>query len=128
MKLFYKRLDLTELEYDNLIKYVDFDKLKELEKEYENFEAFKGFNIVEKLNNPKEIEYSASKSAAAFQATKVRIEKVKYKMNIAIEILQTQKKEITHYAIAKISKVSFNTVKKHITDEYIKSLNEIKYH
>ena len=28
MKLFYKRLDLTELEYDNLIKYVDFDKLK----------------------------------------------------------------------------------------------------
>ena len=128
MKLFYKRLDLTELEYDNLIKYVDFEKLKELEKEYENFEAFKGFNIVEKLNNPKEIEYSASKSAAAFQATKVRIEKVKYKMNIAIEILQTQKKEITHYAIAKISKVSFNTVKKHITDEYIKSLNEIKYH
>ena len=128
MKLFYKRLDLSELEYDNLIKYVDFDKLKELEKEYENFEAFKGFNIVEKLNNPKEIEYSASKSAAAFQATKVRSEKVKYKMNIAIEILQTQKKEITHYAIAKISKVSFNTVKKHITDEYIKSLNEIKYH
>ena len=46
------------------------------------------------------------------QATKVRIEKVKYKMNIAIEILQTQKKEITHYAIAKISNVSFNTVKK----------------
>ena len=33
MKLFYKRLDLTELEYDNLIKYVDFDKLKELEKD-----------------------------------------------------------------------------------------------
>ena len=86
MKLFYKRLDLSER------------------------------------------KYCASKSAAAFQATKVRIEKVKYKMNIAIEILQTQKKEITHYAIAKISKVSFNTVKKHITDEYIKSLNEIKYH
>ena len=70
MKLFYKRLDLSEL------------------------------------------KYSASKSAAAFQATKVRIEKVKYKMNIAIEILQTQKKEITHYAIAKISNVSFNTVAK----------------
>ena len=33
MKLFYKRLDLTELEYDNLIKYVDFEKLKELEKD-----------------------------------------------------------------------------------------------
>ncbi len=47
-------------------------------------------------------------------------------MNIGIEILQTQKKEITHYAIAKISKVSFNTVKKHMSDEYIKSLNEMK--
>ena len=125
MKLFYKRLDLTELEYDNLIKYVDFDKLKELEKEYENFEAFKGFNIVEKLNNPKEIEYSSNKSEAAFQATKARSEKVKYKMNIAIEILQTQKKEITHYAIAKISKVSFNTVKKYLSDEHLNSLNEM---
>ena len=126
MKLFYKRLDLTKLEYDYLIKCVDFEKLKDIEKEYENFEAFKGFNIIEKLNNPKEIEYSTDKSIAAFNATKVRSEKVKYKMNIAIEILQTQKKEITHYAIAKISKVSFNTVKKHMSDEYIKSLNEMK--
>jgi response regulator of citrate/malate metabolism len=126
MKLFYKRLDLTKLEYDYLIKCIDFEKLKEIEKEYENFEAFKGFNIIEKLNNPKEIEYSSNKSIAAMKATESRSEKVKYKMNIAIEILQTQKKEITHYAIAKISKVSFNTVKKHMSDEYIKSLNEMK--
>ena len=126
MKLFYKRLDLTKLEYDYLIKCVDFEKLEEIEKEYENFDAFKGFNIIEKLNNPKEIEYSSNKSAAALQATEARSEKVKYKMNIAIEILQTQKKEITHYAIAKISNVSFNTVKKHMSDEYIKSLNEMK--
>lgn len=126
MKLFYKRLDLTKLEYDYLIKCVDFVKLEEIEKEYENFDAFKGFNIIEKLNNPKEIEYSSNKSAAALQATEARSEKVKYKMNIAIEILQTQKKEITHYAIAKISKVSFNTVKKHMSDEYINSLNEMK--
>ena len=126
MKLFYKRLDLTKLEYEYLIKCVDFEKLEKIEKEYENFDAFKGFNIIEKLNNPKEIEYSSNKSAAALQATEARSEKVKYKMNIAIEILQTQKKEITHYAIAKISKVSFNTVKKHMSDEYIKSLNEMK--
>ena len=72
------------------------------------------------------LEYSSNKSIAAMKATKVRSKKVKYKMNIAIEILQTQKKEITHYAIAKISKVSFNTVKKHMSDEYIKSLNEMK--
>ena len=69
------------------------------------------------------LEYSFNKFITA---TEVRSKKVKYKMNIAIEILQTQKKEITHYAIAKISKVSFNTVKKHMSDDYIKSLNEMK--
>ena len=72
------------------------------------------------------LEYSSNKSIAAMKATEERSKKVKYKMKIAIEILQTQKKEITHYAIAKISKVSFNTVKKHMSDEYIKSLNEMK--
>ena len=124
MKLLYKRLDLKKLEYEYLIKCIDFEKLEEIEKriekDNENFETVKSFNIIYKLNNPKEIEYSSNKSAAALQATEARSEKVKYKMNIAIEILQTQKKEITHYAIAKISKVSFNTVKKHMSDECIK--------
>lgn len=130
MKLFYKRLDLTKLEYEYLIKCIDFEKLEEIEKriekDNENFETVKSFNIIDKLNNPKEIEYSTNKSIAAMKATEERSKKVKYKMKIAIEILQTQKKEITHYAIAKISKVSFNTVKKHMSDEYIKSLNEMK--
>ena len=130
MKLFYKRLDLTKLEYEYLIKCIDFEKLEEIEKriekDNENFETVKSFNIIDKLNNPKEIEYSSNKSIAAMKATEVRGKKVKYKMKIAIEILQTQKKEITHYAIAKISKISFNTVKKHMSDEYIKSLNEMK--
>ena len=107
MKLFYKRLDLTKLEYEYLIKCIDFEKLEEIEKRIEknneNFETVKSFNIIDKLNNPKEIEYSTNKSIAAMKATEVRSKKVKYKMNIAIEILQTQKKEITHYAIAKIS-------------------------
>ena len=129
MKLFYKRLDLTKLEYEYLIKCIDFEKLEEIEKriekDNENFETVKSFNIIEKLNNPKEIEFSSNKSIAAMKATEERSKKVKYKMNIAIEILQTQKKEITHYAIAKISKVSFNTVKKHLSDEHIKSLNEM---
>ena len=130
MKLFYKRLDLTKLEYEYLIKCIDFEKLEEIEKriekDNENFETVKSFNIIEKLHNPKEIEYSSNKSIAAMKATEVRSKKVKYKMNIAIEILQTQKKEITHYAIAKISKVSFNTVKKHMSYEYVKSFNEMK--
>ena len=130
MKLFYKRLDLTKLEYEYLIKCIDFEKLEEIEKriekDNENFETVKSFNIIEKLHNPKEIEYSSNKSIAAMKATEIRSKKVKYKMNIGIEILQTQKKEITHYAIAKISKVSFNTVKKHMSYEYVKSFNEMK--
>ena len=130
MKLLYKRLDLTKLEYEYLIKCIDFEKLEEIEKriekDNENFETVKSFNIIDKLNNPKEIEYSSNKSIAAMKATEIRSKKVKYKMNIAIEILQTQKKEITHYAIAKISKVSFNTVKKHMSYEYVKSFNEMK--
>ena len=130
MKLLYKRLDLTKLEYEYLIKCIDFEKLEEIEKriekDNENFETVKSFNIIDKLNNPKEIEYSTNKSIAAMKATEIRSKKVKYKMNIGIEILQTQKKEITHYAIAKISKVSFNTVKKHMSYEYVKSFNEMK--
>ena len=130
MKLFYKRLDLPKLEYEYLIKCIDFEKLEEIEKriekDNENFETVKSFNIIDKLNNPKEIEYSSNKSIAAMKATEIRSKKVKYKMNIGIEILQTQKKEITHYAIAKISKVSFNTVKKHMSYEYVKSFNEMK--
>ena len=106
MKLIYKRLDLTKLEYEYLIKCIDFEKLEEIEKriekDNENFETVKSFNIIDKLNNPKEIEYSSNKSIAAMKATEIRSKKVKYKMNIAIEILHTQKKEITHYAIAKI--------------------------
>ena len=73
------------------------------------------------------LEYNSSnKSIAAMKATEIRSKKVKYKMNIASEILHAQKKEITHYTIAKISKVSFNTVKKHMSYEYVKSFNEMK--
>ena len=126
MKVFYKRIDLTELEYENLLKCINYDKLKEVEKQYDNIETFEGFKLTEKLNNPKNIAYSASKSTAASKATKVRTEKVKYKIDLAIEILQTEKKTITHYTIAKKSGVSFNTVKKHISNDNLISLNEVK--
>ncbi len=63
MKHYYKRLDLTKLEYEYLIKCIDFEKLEEIEKriekDNENFETVKSFNIIEKLHNPKEIEYSS---------------------------------------------------------------------
>ena len=125
MKKYIKTFPLTEKEIDQMIEDIT-GMAEEAQERNENFETVKSFNIIDKLNNPKEIEYSSNKSIAAMKATEVRSKKVKYKMKIAIEILQTQKKEITHYAIAKISKVSFNTVKKHMSDEYIKSLNEMK--
>ncbi|KAB7889087.1 hypothetical protein [Poseidonibacter ostreae] len=75
------------------------------------------------MNNPKSIEYSSIKSTAA---SKARSEKVKYKINIAIEILQTEKKRITHYSIAKKCGASFNTVTKHVSEKYLVSLNEMK--
>ena len=55
MKLFYKRLDLRKLEYEYLIKCIDFEKLEEIEKriekDNENFETVKSFNIIDKLLN-----------------------------------------------------------------------------
>lgn len=124
MELFYKRIDLTELEYLNLLKCINFNKLKEVEEQYGNTNTFIGFTLKEKIENPKNIAYSASKSTAASKATKVRTEKVKSKIDLAIEILQVEKQTITHYMIAKKCGVSFNTVKKYVSADTLISLNE----
>ena len=56
MKHYYKRLDLTKLEYEYLIKCIDFEKLEEIEKriekDNENFETVKSFNIMSHLQIP----------------------------------------------------------------------------
>ncbi len=119
----YKRLDFTKLEYECLIEIIDFEKLKEIEKRYKEIE---GFSIVNKLNNPKNINFSLAKYLASEKATKVRSNKAKYKIDTAVEILRTQRKDITRYSVAKVSGVSFSTVKRYMSDETLKYLNEKK--
>lgn len=119
----YKRIDLSELEYECLIKSIDFEKLEAFDKTYEEIE---GFNTVSKVNNPKNIEYSFKKHFASEKATKARTKRAKEKIQTAIDILRMSKQKITHYSIAQTCGVSFTTVKKYLDDETLKSLNEVE--
>ena len=74
----------------------------------------------EKINNPKNIFKSEKKENATKKATEARTKKAKEKIQNAINLLRLENKKITHYSIAKIGEVSYQTVKNHIT------LNEIE--
>jgi response regulator of citrate/malate metabolism len=119
----YKRLDLSKLEYECLIKSIDFEKLEAFDKTYKEIE---GFNTVSKVNNPKDIKFSAAKNTASEKATKARSNKAKEKIQTAIDILRMSKQKITHYSIAQTCGVSFTTVKKYLDDDTLKSLNEME--
>lgn len=114
MKFFNKRLDLNDSEFDCLRKYIDFGKMEEVANKYK--EECIELKLLEKLNNPKVIEYSQKKVIASFRATESRTKKAKEKIQNAINILRLENKSITHYSIAQTSGVSFNTVKKYIMD------------
>ena len=119
----YKRVDLSELEYECLIKSIDFEKLEAFDKTYKEIE---GFNTVGKVNNPKEIKQSVAKYTATIKATKARSKKAKEKIQTAIDILRMSNQKITHYSIAQTCGVSFTTVKKYLDDDTLKSLNEME--
>ena len=51
-------------------------------------------------------------------------EKIKVKIQNAINILRLEDKKITHYSIAKVGEVSYITVKKSISEDKIISLNK----
>ena len=124
MKFFNKRLDLNESEFDCLKKYIDFEKMEEAANKYkeEGIES----TLLEKLNNPKVIEYSQKRVVASFRATESRTKAAKEKIQNAINILRMENKKITHYSIAQTSGVSFTTVKKYLDDNTLKSLNEVE--
>jgi hypothetical protein len=82
-------------------------------------------SLLEKIANPIKIHKSRYKTQAAAKATSVRSAKAKAKIDNAINMLRFEAKEITHYSISKFSEVSFMTVKKYVSDDYLKSLNEI---
>lgn len=73
-------------------------------------------NLYTKICNAKLHIPSDNKKKATQKATKVRTDKVKEKIQNAINLLHLENKAITHYSIANVSGVSFNTVKKHIPD------------
>ena len=95
MTFFNKRLDLSQREYDCLKSCIDFKKLEEfVNKENDYLDEYKVLNkLINKLNNPKIIEYSFKKHTASEKATRVRTQKAKKKIQMAIEILKTQKKK-----------------------------------
>lgn len=72
--------------------------------------------LINKLHEAEEYIPSANKQLATQKATEVRSKKAKEKINNAINLLHLENKTITHYSIAQISGVSYNTVKKHIPD------------
>lgn len=118
MKLIKKRIDLTESEYLLLLEYFDFERL-ETKKHIDT-----AVSLCQALKNPKDIEYSFKKFRASETATRARSNKAKEKIQNAINILRMENKNITHYSIAQMSGVSFNTVKKYIVD--IDNLNRIQ--
>jgi len=109
MKIIY-RLDLTELELENLREILKYAKTYAASQPQEVF--FSDY-LIEKINKPKKIEYSGKKSFAAMKATEARMKNTKEKIINAINILRMENKEITPYQIAKISGVSYSSAKKY---------------
>lgn len=104
------RIDLDAYELDILSQYI-----KEIKEEDVNAIELPTFNeIKQKIANPKKIKHSWKKIYATEKATEARSKKVKEKINNAINILRMENKEITPYQVAKVSGVSFVTVKKYL--------------
>jgi hypothetical protein len=107
-----------------LIEFINFDGLKQdvLESQKKGFTMYD--KLLDKINNPTEIKYSAKKSLAVNKATEARSKKAKAKIDNAINILRIENKEITHYSISKTGNVSYNTVRKYISLDEMKALNK----
>jgi hypothetical protein len=74
--------------------------------------------LMHQINNGKELKYSQKKSNAAKKATELRAKMARKKIVNAINILRMENRNITEYAVAKVSGCSINTVKKY--REFIK--------
>jgi len=84
-------------------------------------------SILDKVDNIKIIKSSDKKKIAIDKARETRSQKIKVKIQNAINILRLEDKKITHYSIAKVGKVSYVTVKKVISNEKIEKLNIVYY-
>ena len=111
-------------EIDELSKYrldLSSSELKELVESIEKFNSEKSLDIANSiveqishhLNNGKELKYSQKKQKAATNATKLRVKMAKERIVNAVNILRMENKNISEYAVAKVSGCSINTVKKY---------------
>jgi hypothetical protein len=108
------RLDLSKNSLDFFIKNIEeFNKKPSLEVSKKIVDE-----LMHQINNGKEVKYSQKKSNAAKKATKFRAKMAREKIVNAINILRMENKNITEYAVAKVSGCSINTVKKY--REFIK--------
>jgi DNA-binding CsgD family transcriptional regulator len=64
---------------------------------------------------------SPKKQESAKKAREVLQRRTREKINYAIEVLKTEKRGITPYAVAKIAGVSYNTARKYLTNFLSKS-------
>jgi len=96
------------------------DKLKNLLKD----EDLKNFNEIFDLISKFELSSKTEKkSKAAEKATEARIEKVKEKINNAINLLKLENKKLNFHNIAKTANVAYLTVRKYLTKEDLEKLN-----
>ena len=79
--------------------------------------------LLEKIAKPTHINESAKKVRAIAKATKHRSKQAQEKIANAVNILRMENKKFTHYNIAKMAEVSFNTCRKYISDDYLLALN-----
>ena len=122
-------MDKIRLEFDSKFEFnlfLEFVKIDEIKKAYEvtKDEEFNVYlKFLKMLEKPKIIKYSSKKSKAAATATEARIEKVKEKINNAINILKLEGKKLNFHNIAKTAGVAYLTVRKYLTKEDLEKLN-----
>ncbi len=103
------RLDLSSSELRELVLLIEkFNKTNNI-----NTASLIVEQISHYLNNGKELKYSHKKKKAASDATKLRVKKAKQRIENAVNILRMENKNISEYAVAKVSGCSINTVKKY---------------
>jgi len=123
-------MDKIRLEFSSMFEFnlfLEFVKIDEIKKAYEVTKDDDTFNVYLKflkmVEKPKIIKYSSKKSKAAATATEARIEKVKEKINNAINLLKLEGKKLNFHNIAKTAGVAYLTVRKYLTKEDLEKLN-----
>jgi len=120
-KYVYDYMYRVDLSYDHLKllqKYLD--EIKDIdERDLIMFNEMKQI-----VNNPKEIKRSVDKMIAMDKAREAKTNRIKEKINNAINLLRLEQKKFTHYSVAKAANVAYMTVRKHISQEKLDELNK----